>query len=179
MTAAPGTVIWITGLSGAGKTSIAQALVELLGAAGDQAVLVDGDAVREIVGDPGTGHDHASRVVNAMRICRMTRFLSLQGFTVVVATMSLFREIHAWNRSNLPSYFEVYVKVRLDVLKGRDARGLYSRAARGEAQDVVGVHLAFDEPREPDLVCVNDHPLDDLKPLARQILAALKTQEKP
>lgn len=169
----PGTVVWITGLSGAGKSSIARSLVGLMGTEGHPAILLDGDEVRAAIADPHVGHDRESRFANALRICRLAALLSRQGFDVVVATMSLFREVHAWNREHLAPYLEVFVHVDLDVLHRRDARGLYGRARNGDAEHVVGIHLEYDAPEEPDLVLENNAPLEDFDGLAREILARL------
>ena len=172
-----GLVIWITGLSGAGKSSIARDLVRRLKSAGDAGVvLLDGDQVRGAVGDPGIGHDRASRLTNALRICRFAKLLADQDLKVVVATMSLFKEIHAWNRLHLHDYFEVYVKVELDVLKARDARGLYSHAARGDVGDVVGIHVPYDEPESPDLIVDNGEMVVTFDALAQQIQEALRAR---
>jgi len=169
-----GRVIWITGLSGAGKSTIARHLVELMRGDGECPVLLDGDEVRLAVADPVIGHDRASRLVNAMRICRFARLLAMQGLTVVVATMSLFREVHAWNREHLPGYFEVFVRVELGKLRERDARGLYSRAQAGSERDVVGVHLEYDPPASPHLTVENDGSLENTSELASRILAAVQ-----
>lgn len=166
-----GQVIWITGLSGAGKTSIAGRVVEQL-RAGTTAILLDGDVVRQIVADPNTGHDAESRLVNARRICRMAQVLAAQGLTVVVATMSLFREIHAWNRRNLPGYFEVYLKVDLEVLRARDPKGLYSRSNCGDEGHLVGVDIPYEEPLHPDLVIGNNGSADDIAEIAARIVVA-------
>ena len=102
-----GRVIWITGLSGAGKTTVAQAAARCLRLKGMHPVILDGDAVRDVVCDPHTGHDRVSRLANAYRICRLAKLLADQGHLVLVATMSLFSEIHRWNREQLPNYLEV------------------------------------------------------------------------
>ncbi len=172
----PGQVIWITGLSGAGKTSIASKVVEQLRAR-QTAVLLDGDVVRQIVDDPNTGHDAESRLVNAYRICRMAQVLAAQGLTVVVATMSLFHEIHAWNRSNLPSYFEVYLKVDIEVLRARDPKGLYSRSDCGIESHLAGVDIPYEEPLDPDLVIDNNGPVAGIAEIAARIAAAARERK--
>ncbi len=172
-----GRVIWITGLSGAGKSTIARSVIALLEEDGQRAILLDGDDVRAAVSDPHIGHDRSSRLSNAMRICRFAKLLAGQGFTVVVPTMSLFKEVHAWNRAHLPNYFEVFVKVNLETLRARDARGLYSRAERGEAEHVVGVHAKYDEPASPDLVLVNEDSESTLSALSRRIVESIPRRE--
>ena len=166
-----GSVVWITGLAGSGKTSIAKELVRLFDQRGRKALLLDGEAVRGAVNDPQIGYDRDSRLTQAMRTSRLARLMAAQGFTVVVATMSLFNEVFGWNRANLPGYFEVYVQVSLDVLKERDAHGLYSGAASGITGNVVGIHLDFDKPTSPDLVLVNDEYTAEVTSFAQQILS--------
>ena len=172
-----GRVIWITGLSGAGKSTIARAAVKQLRAQGEQPVLIDGDEIRDAIRDPHTGHDPASRLVNAYRICRLARLLADQEHTVIVATMSIYHEIHSWNRHNYPNYFEVWVEVSLDALQSRDARGLYSRAKNGEKSNVPGLDLDYELPLNPDLILTNNPPLCDPEELAEQLVHSV--QHKP
>ncbi len=166
-----GRVIWITGLSGAGKTTVAQAAARCLRLKGVQPVVLDGDAVRDAVRDPHTGHDRVSRLANAYRICRLAKLLADQGHLVLVATMSLFSEIHQWNREQLPNYLEVYLKVDWESLVARDARGLYSRFDQGNADNIAGLDLDFDAPSQPDLVLENQEPFVNPEKLAKKILA--------
>lgn len=163
-----GVVVWITGLSGAGKSTIARKCAELLRAEGKLPVVLDGDEFRAAVGDD-LGHDHDGRLKNAYRLARFARYLARQGHTVLCATMSLFHEVQAWNRANAPRYVEVYVRVSLDRLVARDPKGLYARARRGEVSGVVAVDLPFAEPLQPDLVLENDEELDDVRALARRV----------
>ena len=172
-----GRVIWITGLSGAGKSTIARATVKLLHAQGEQPVLIDGDEIRDAIRDPHTGHDPSSRLVNAYRICRLAKLIADQGHTVIVATMSIYHEIHSWNRRNYPNYFEVWVEVSLDALQSRDARGLYSRAKNGEKSNVPGLDLDYELPLNPDLILTNNPPLREPEELAEQLVHSV--QHKP
>jgi adenylyl-sulfate kinase len=172
-----GRVIWITGLSGAGKSTIARATVKQLRMQSDQPVLIDGDEIRDAIRDPHTGHDPSSRLVNAYRVSRLARLLANQGHIVIVATMSIYHEIHSWNRRNCPNYFEVWVEVDLDALQSRDARGLYSRAQSGETKNVAGLDLDYERPLHPDLILTNNPPCCDPEELAEELVHSV--QHKP
>ncbi len=169
-----GRVIWITGLSGAGKSTIARATVKQLRTQGEQPILIDGDEIRDAIRDPHTGHDPTSRLANAYRICLFAGLLSKQKQTVVVATMSIFHEIHTWNRDQLPNYFEVWVEVDLDALQSRDARGLYSRAKNGETSNIPGLDIDYERPLHPDLILTNNPPFCDPEGLAEQLVHSVK-----
>ncbi|NCY22974.1 adenylyl-sulfate kinase, partial [bacterium] len=69
-----------------------------------------------------------------------------------IATISLFREVHQWNRQNLPGYFEIYLKVPIEELRRRDSKGIYKKFDTGEIQNVAGLDLQVDEPAKPDLL---------------------------
>ena len=112
-----GKVIWITGLSGVGKSSIAKKIFEILCQKEIWTLLLDGDEVRSAIADPSCGHDRGSRIINGYRISRFSKLFAEQGATVITATMSMFHEIHEWNRHNLPRYFEVYIKADMKALK--------------------------------------------------------------
>jgi adenylylsulfate kinase-like enzyme len=167
-----GSVVWITGLSGVGKTTIAGQLQRRLSESGIQAVVLDGDRFREAVADSSCGYDPASRLVNAYRISRFARMIAAQGIVTVVATVSMFHEVRAWNRKHLSPYLEVHVKVDRDILIARDAKRLYVRAERGEEQ-VVGVQLPAEEPADPDLVCSNSGPMESVGEIVDAICARL------
>jgi adenylylsulfate kinase len=87
-----------------------------------------------------------------MKYSHLSRVFSQQGLIVVVATISLFKEVHAWNRNNLPGYFEVYLKTPVDELRRRDPKGIYRRFDEGELTNVAGLDLPIDEPSAADWV---------------------------
>jgi adenylylsulfate kinase len=155
MAQARGAVYWITGLSGAGKTTIGRLVFDELRRRTPAAVFLDGDILREVFGND-LGHSRADRLQSAMRNARLCRMLAEQGIDVVCATISLFRECQEWNRAHIARYFEVYLRVPMEVLVRRDQKQLYSRALRGEITDVIGVDLPVEEPQRPDLVIDND-----------------------
>ena len=166
-------VIWIIGLSGAGKTTLAEEAVRLMRREADNVVLLDGDAVRAMLGDD-LGHTLADRKKNADRLCRISRFLAGQNIHVVCAVLSIFEESRAWNRENIDGYYEVYIDTPMQMLVERDPKGLYARALRGEIEHFPGVSLEFPVPSHPDLIIQNDGTLASLLNHA-PALAALAT----
>lgn len=153
-------VVWIIGLSGAGKTTLAGKVVEELRNSVSNVVLIDGDEIREVFGND-LGHTLADRRRNADRICRLGKFLEDQGIHVVCAILSLFPESREWNRNNLRKYFEVFVDTPLDDLKQRDPKGLYARFEKGEISNVAGLDLFFPPP-DAHLVIRNSGSRDEL-----------------
>ena len=151
----PGTVIWITGLSGAGKTTLSNAAALKLRSRGEAVVQLDGDELRSVFGAVaanGQNHSREGRLALAMQYAHLCRVLADQGLTVMIATISLFKEVHTWNRENLPGYFEVYLKMPLEELRRRDPKGIYRRFDAGVLTNVAGLDLPVDEPDCADLV---------------------------
>lgn len=146
--ASKGRVIWITGLSGAGKSTLARALVARL----PHAVLLDGDDLRAVLGATATGFDRAGRLALAQTYARLCKLLADQGHTVVIATISLFHEIHAWNRENLPGYLEIFLDVSEEERRRRDPKGLYAAAQEGNIRHMAGAETPVDFPQAPHLV---------------------------
>lgn len=143
-----GCVIWITGLSGAGKTTLARALMPHLP---PRSLLLDGDELREVLEATTSSFDYTGRKALAFTYARLAHMLARQGLTVVVATISLFHEIHIWNRKYLPGYVEVFLDVPKNVRCTRDPKGLYAAEASGQ-QRLAGGEIAVEFPASPDIV---------------------------
>ena len=149
-------VIWITGLSGAGKTTLAKEIVSQLATVNKEPILLDGDQLREIFIDSTnqaiSSHDRSSRLTLALKYSGLARLLSEQGFWVIVATISLFKEVHDWNRKNLKNYYEVFLNTPIEELKKRDSKKIYSRFFGNEISNVAGLDIEVDQPKSPDLL---------------------------
>lgn len=172
-------VIWITGLSGAGKSTLALEVVARLRASGEAVVMLDGDELREVFGAVAANaqnHGHEGRLALAMQYAHLCRVIARQGLTVVIATISLFREVHTWNRANLPGYFEVYLKVPVEELRRRDPKGIYRRFDAGELTHVAGLDLPIDEPEAADWIVAFD-PERTVTSLAAELNQILSTRK--
>ena len=157
--ASPGRVFWITGLSGAGKTTVGRELSNRLRAAGRPVTFLDGDALRAAIAED-LDHSAGHRRRSAMRNARLCRLLAGQGADVVCATISLFHEVQRWNRDNIPGYREIYLRVPIDELCRRDNKGIYARARSGDVHNIVGFDVPAEAPEAPDLVLDNYGDLD-------------------
>lgn len=172
---ATGRVVWITGLSGAGKSTVARELLSLLRDDGQWCISLDGDELREVFGQETTrpeAYERAARLDLGRRYARLAHLVARQGATAVVTTISLFGELHTWNRKNLPGYFEVYLKVPLEELRRRDPKGIYRRFDSGELRNVAGLDQPADEPQSPDLL-VEFSPDDPPREIAARVMRRL------
>jgi len=145
-----GQVIWITGLSGAGKTTVAKELSRRIQERGLQPVLLDGDILRDLLRSPkkiNETYSRHERIIYSKKYALLCKNLSSQGFTVIIATISMYKEIYVWNRANLPKYFEVYLNVPLSELRRRDPKSIYKNFDFGAIQNVAGLDLKVDQPR--------------------------------
>ena len=150
-----GILYWITGLSGAGKTTIGSRLFYELREHRDNVVLLDGDILKNIVNDvPGyTLDDRKKRALKYAMICKM---LTDQNITVICCTIAMFNEVREWNRKNNKGYVEVFLDVPMEVLQKRDQKGLYSAFKSGENKNVSGLDVSVEFPKTPDVYIKND-----------------------
>ncbi|MEI2386012.1 adenylyl-sulfate kinase [Breoghania sp. JC706] len=172
-----GKVIWITGLSGAGKSTLAGLVAKQLGSSGEPTVLLDGDQLRDVFGATAVNHGKEGRMALAFCYARLCKVLASQGLTVIIATISMFSDIHRWNRENLPGYVEAYLKVPLAELKRRDPKGIYRDFEAGRLVNVAGLDLAVDEPENPDWTFAFDAPKSP-PALADELLAIVESRNR-
>jgi adenylyl-sulfate kinase len=150
-----GFTLWFTGLSGAGKTTIATALAERLKAHGLKIERLDGDVVRrELTRDLGFSKEDRDK--NIERVTFVARLLSRNGVGVLAAFISPYREIRAMARRETTGFIEVFVNAPLEVCIQRDTKGMYARAIAGEIQNFTGVNDPYEEPLNPEIV-LNTH----------------------
>lgn len=150
-----GTVYWITGLSGAGKTTIGELFYKKIKEQYPNTVFFDGDMLRKVFGDD-LGYTEEERRKCAMRYSRLCALLQQQGIHVVCCTISMFDSVREWNRENIINYKEIYVKASMETLCKRDQKGLYSGVTQEKEKDVVGIHVNFEEPKCPDVILDNN-----------------------
>lgn len=148
-------VYWITGLSGAGKTTIGKLLYYKLKDMYSNTVFLDGDILRQVF-DNDLGYSESDRLKCAMRYSRLCKMLQQQEINVVCCTISMFNSVRDWNRQNIDNYLEIYLKVSMDILVTRDQKGLYSGCTDEKDGRITGIHIACEEPQYPDLILVNN-----------------------
>tara|TARA_B110000438_G_C15794712_1_gene642343 strand:+ start:1244 stop:1834 length:591 start_codon:yes stop_codon:yes gene_type:complete len=146
-------VIWFTGLSGSGKSTVAGKLEEDLFKKGWHTYLLDGDNVRMGL-NKGLGFSLEDRTENIRRIGEVSKLFVDAGVVVLSAFVSPLREDRDFVRSLFPKgeFVEVFVDCPLEICEQRDVKGLYAKARKGEIQDFTGISSPFEEPLQPEVV---------------------------
>jgi adenylylsulfate kinase len=147
-----GFMLWFTGLSGSGKTTISKALEPELQARGCKVEILDGDVVRTHL-SKGLGFSKEDRDTNIRRIGFVAHLLSRNGVVAIAAAISPYREIRDEIRAMEPNFVEVYVKAPLAICESRDVKGLYAKARSGEIKGFTGIDDPYEEPLNPEIVC--------------------------
>ena len=163
-----GTLYFFTGLSGAGKTTLGSLFHERLKNSKPNVVYLDGDLLRPVFCED-TGYSSQDRLKRAQRIFRVCKMLTDQGIDVVCCSIAMIESVRLWNRKNIPSYKEIYVRVTAETLIKRDQKNLYTKG-----KNVVGIDLPFDEPKESDIIIDNN---GDRTPL--EIISELESRLFP
>ena len=150
-----GTLYWITGLSGAGKTTVGNALYYKLKQKQENLIILDGDILKNLVGD-SLGYSQEDRKKRAYYYSKLCKTLTDQGISVIICTIAMYDEVRNWNRCNIEKYIEVFLKVDKSVLMKRDRKGLYSGQVKGQVENVAGIDMEVEFPKNPDIVIEND-----------------------
>lgn len=169
-------VVWFTGLSGSGKSTIANLVEKMLHADGRHTILLDGDNVRHGL-NRDLGFTEADRVENIRRIAEVARLMTEAGLIVIVSFISPFQSERQWARESMDAdeFIEVFVDTPLDECIKRDPKGLYMRALAGEIDNFTGVTAAYETPENPEihLRTIGTDPLQ----LARDVYRFLQRRE--
>ena len=150
-----GVTLWFTGLSGAGKTTITQALEKKLTESGYGIEVLDGDVVRTNL-TKGLGFSKADRDENIRRIGFVSHLLTRHGVIVLVSAISPYRDIRGEVRQKIGDFVEIFVNAPLAVCEGRDVKGLYEKARKGEIKGFTGIDDPYEEPLNPEVECRTD-----------------------
>jgi adenylylsulfate kinase len=150
-----GWVIWLTGYSGAGKTTIANELRNKILAHSRLCEILDGDQIREHLSH-GLTYTKEDRGINVFRIAFLAELLSRNGIHVLVAAIAPYREHRALIRDKFENFAEVYVRCPIQVCEMRDVKGLYKKARTGQIQHFTGVSDPYEEPLCPEIICNTD-----------------------
>ena len=142
-------VIWLTGLSASGKTTIGDALAENLKTLGHRVEHLDGDLVRKMF--PGTGFAREERDRHIKRIGYLAAMLEKHEVTVVASFISPYREARAFVRSQCSNFVEVYISTPLEECEKRDPKGLYQKARKGEISNFTGISDPYEPPENPEI----------------------------
>jgi adenylylsulfate kinase len=170
-----GCVVWMTGLSGSGKSTVAKALEKKLVESGRLAYLLDGDNIRHGL-NADLGFSHEDRVENLRRISQVATLFADAGVVAITAFISPFREDRRKARSLIPEgrFFEVFINASLEVCESRDPKGLYQKARRGEVRDFTGIDSPYELPEHPEIeICSGSVPVEEA---VKSILETLKSQ---
>jgi len=168
-----GVTIWLTGLSGAGKTTIAKELEERLRSMNLTLEMLDGDVIRTNLSQ-GLTFSRSDRDINVRRIGFVCELLTRHNVIVITSAISPYRDVRSELKERIGDFVEVFVNCTLEECINRDVKGLYKRAIAGEIANFTGISDPYEEPLNPDVV-VYTH-LEAVEESAEKILAHLQAK---
>lgn len=166
-----GVTVWFTGLSGAGKTTICQAVEQKLRSQGYKLEVLDGDIVRENL-TKGLGFSKEDRDENIRRIGFVSHLLTRNDVIVLVSAISPYRTIREEVRQKIGDFVEVYVSAPLEVCEQRDVKGLYKRARAGQIKQFTGIDDPYEAPLNPEVNCETHQ--ETLEESVNKVLSSLE-----
>ncbi|HET9136096.1 MAG TPA: adenylyl-sulfate kinase [Candidatus Kapabacteria bacterium] len=171
MNTTSGITIWLTGLSSAGKTTIARALEKELVAAGNRVEVLDGDEIRTILGNT-LGFSKDDRNENIRRIAHIASLLTKHGVTTIVSAISPYRAARNEAREKIGRFIEVYVNAPIEICESRDVKGLYKKARSGEIAQFTGIDDPYESPLSPEVECLTGQ--ESVRESVSKIIAFIK-----
>jgi adenylylsulfate kinase len=169
-----GVAVWFTGFSGAGKSTIAEALTKKLRSEGYQLEVLDGDEIRENL-TKDLGFSKEDRDTNIRRIGFVAKLLARNGVIVLVPVISPYRAIREEIRASIGDFLEVFVNAPLSVCEDRDVKGLYKQVRAGKIKQFTGIDDPYEAPINPEVECRTD--LEELSESVDKIFNKLKELE--
>ena len=166
--------LWFTGLSGAGKTTLAGVIERELRTRGVAVEVLDGDEIRTNL-SKGLGFSKEDRDTNIRRIGWVCRLLARNGVIAISAAISPYREIRDEVRAMHDRFFEVFVQCPVPTLAERDVKGLYKKALAGDIKNFTGVSDPYEEPLKPELILNSD--TEKVEESLARLLVALEAQK--
>ena len=166
-----GFTLWFTGLSGAGKTTIAEIVEKELRERGRRVEVLDGDIVRTNL-SKGLSFSREDRNTNVLRIGFVANLLTRNGVGVIVSAISPFKEVRDQVRRRIIDFVEVFVDAPLEVCAERDVKGLYKKAFSGEIPQFTGVSDPYEAPTSPELHIKTNE--EEPRDSARRVIAKLE-----
>ena len=155
-----GFTIWFTGLSGSGKTTIAQIITGWLKKAGHKVEMLDGDIIRTNL-SKGLGFSKEGRDENIKRVGFVCDLLTRNDVIAIAVCISPYRAVRDFNRKRIGNFFEVYTKCNLKECIKRDPKGMYKKALAGEIKNYTGIDDPYEEPLNPEVVVETDKETPD------------------
>jgi len=168
---AKGFTLWFTGLSASGKSTLAERVRDILLERGMKVEVLDGDVVRQNL-SKGLGYSKEDRDINIRRIGFVCHLLTRNDVAAIGAAISPYRAIRDENRKLIGRFVEVYCKCDIDTLKGRDPKGMYEKALRGEIKNFTGVSDPYEPPENAEVVV--DTAAEDVDTSVQRIIATLE-----
>lgn len=169
-------IVWITGISGAGKTTIGKELCKQWRRKGNKVVLLDGDELRHLFKQDKNIQDYSipSRRKSAERTVMLCEWLDSQDIDVICSSIAMFSDLRKENRHRFKNYFEIHLDVTLETVKRRDPKGLYRKYEIGEMRNIVGIDLPFEDEKTQDITIDNNSDTNNITGIAKDLLSLIQ-----
>ena len=166
-------VIWITGISASGKSTLGKFFFKRFRKINNNTVFFDGDEFRKIFHND-IKYTLRDRDINAIRLTTLVKYVSDQKINLIISANLTSQRFRDWCKKNVKNYFEIFIDTPIDILKKRDYKKLYKKAFSGKIKNVVGVDIKFIKPKKPDLIIDNSKSKKSLFQNYSKILKEIK-----